>query len=454
MADEMERWSSEQRFMETQFTSHSSCTSKRKVNNNLKSKGLSLSSSTPNVLISSIEITRANSCNLIECSIPTSINSIINKENANLTHSLPSISIPLLHSPTKLSKKEIEKRRKSSISHIDTDKKSNQETNNNSNNNKTNIKKEQQKKRKDFANFWYSSITNNDVILHSTESLYNSIFSPLPSHLYFREFLESLQNSPFFTGQLKNLYLNLFNSSFNPNLPSFPSSNEMTKNRAKISDFQIGKQIGKGKFGRIYIARSKSHLPLIFAVKVIPLRKLSSQTKIIQILREVQNLHLTRHHRHVITLFDFLWEEKNIFIVMEYAPGLDLFTDLERNGPMDEEKAIKVIRQVALAVQYCHSLNIIHRDIKPENFVWGGDGFLKLIDFGWSAPIDNQIYYNNHHYDINNNNNNNNNNSCDNLNINFNNNNHLNKNDFNFYHIYHSIEINNNINDNNNNNNK
>ena len=59
-------------------------------------------------------------------------------------------------------------------------------------------------------------------------------------------------------------------------------------------------------------------------------------------------------------------------------------------GRFDEEKTAKYIYQLADALKYCHSKNVIHRDIKPENLLLDVKGNLLIADFGWSVHAPSQ----------------------------------------------------------------
>lgn len=69
---------------------------------------------------------------------------------------------------------------------------------------------------------------------------------------------------------------------------------------------------------------------------------------------------------------------------MEYCPGGELSTHLERAARFSEEVAAFYAAELLLAVQQLHQHGIVHRDIKPENVLLTEDGHLKLVDFGIS----------------------------------------------------------------------
>ena len=164
------------------------------------------------------------------------------------------------------------------------------------------------------------------------------------------------------------------------------SSDSDSRVYATIDCFEIGKPLGAGKFGTIYLAKAKCHPGLYVAIKVMFKSKLT-KSHITQILRETKHLDTVRH-QNVISLYDFFHDENRIYFVMEYANGGDLYHSLCARKRFSEAEAAKIFKQAVLAIKTCHSNNIIHRDIKPENFVLTSGSVVKLIDFGWSAPCD------------------------------------------------------------------
>jgi serum/glucocorticoid-regulated kinase 2 len=79
-----------------------------------------------------------------------------------------------------------------------------------------------------------------------------------------------------------------------------------------------------------------------------------------------------------------------IYFLMEFIKGGELFTHIIEKKRFDEESTKYVIAQIALAIGYVHSKDIIYRDLKPENVMIENDGYVKLIDFGLSRilPMD------------------------------------------------------------------
>lgn len=92
------------------------------------------------------------------------------------------------------------------------------------------------------------------------------------------------------------------------------------------------------------------------------------------------------HHPNIVKLFNHFEENDYIYLVIEFAEGGQLWDKLNKKGRFDEKTVQQIIREMVLALEYCHTREpkIIHRDIKPENILLDKEGHIKLADFGWS----------------------------------------------------------------------
>lgn len=156
-----------------------------------------------------------------------------------------------------------------------------------------------------------------------------------------------------------------------------------------MSDFQIGAPLGRGKFGRVYLAREKNTHYMV-AIKLLIKSELLKHSMQHQVIREIEiQTHL--RHPNILPLLTYFQDEKRIYLVLEFAEGGELFKTLQNqpNQRFSEGTSAKFIDQVADAIDYCHRNRVIHRDIKPENLLLDARGNIKLADFGWSvhAPV-------------------------------------------------------------------
>ncbi|PRQ59864.1 putative protein kinase AGC-MAST family [Rosa chinensis] len=158
--------------------------------------------------------------------------------------------------------------------------------------------------------------------------------------------------------------------------------NPSSKDRTSIEDFEIIKPISRGAFGRVFLARKRATGDL-FAIKVLKKADMIRKNAVESILAERNILILVRNPFVVRFFYSFTCRE-NLYLVMEYLNGGDLYSLLRNLGCLDEDMARVYIAEVVLALEYLHSLNVIHRDLKPDNLLIGQDGHIKLTDFGLS----------------------------------------------------------------------
>lgn len=150
-----------------------------------------------------------------------------------------------------------------------------------------------------------------------------------------------------------------------------------------LKNFEVGRALGKGKFGNVYLAREKKS-KFIVALKVLSKKQLVKHRVQHQLRREIEiQSHL--HHRNILQLFGYFYDESKVYLILEYAPRGELYKKLRDVQRFDEPTTSTYIRQIIDALTVCHSKDVIHRDIKPENILIGYNGELKIADFGWSV---------------------------------------------------------------------
>ncbi|KAH7821561.1 Aurora kinase [Monocercomonoides exilis] len=151
----------------------------------------------------------------------------------------------------------------------------------------------------------------------------------------------------------------------------------------KLSDFEIGMQIGKGQYGSVYVVREKS-TKFVCALKRMKKDELLKRGVEFVAIREISAM-ILMNHPNIVKYYDYFTDEHNIFLLMEYLPYGDFYALLRKYRKFPEPVAAKYLYQIASALNYLHSKNMMHRDLKPENILIGKNGELKLTDFGCAA---------------------------------------------------------------------
>lgn len=153
--------------------------------------------------------------------------------------------------------------------------------------------------------------------------------------------------------------------------------------RWTLEDFDIGKPLGRGKFGNVYLAREKRS-KYVVALKVLFKNQLQQSQVEHQLRREIE---IQSHLRHpnILRLYGYFYDQNRVYLILEYAPRGELYKELQRCKCFNEKRAATYIASLARALLYCHEKHVIHRDIKPENLLIGFKGELKIADFGWSV---------------------------------------------------------------------
>ncbi len=147
-----------------------------------------------------------------------------------------------------------------------------------------------------------------------------------------------------------------------------------------LGRYEIVKQLGKGKFGRVYLARD-SQLDRLVAIKVSRSGLFSSQESAARFLSEARKAAQLDKHPGIVTIHDVGSKDDDYYIVMDYVEGGTLAEPKSGEG-LSIESIVNVIARVADAVHFAHTKGLVHRDIKPANILLDGNGDPKVADFG------------------------------------------------------------------------
>ncbi|XP_033480246.2 serine/threonine-protein kinase DCLK2 isoform X3 [Epinephelus lanceolatus] len=159
-----------------------------------------------------------------------------------------------------------------------------------------------------------------------------------------------------------------------------------------LEKYKIGKVIGDGNFAVVKECVERS-TGKEFALKIIDKAKCSGKEHLIEnevaVLRKVK-------HPNIIMLIEEVDTPSELYLVMELVKGGDLFDAITSSAKYTERDASVMVYNLAEALKYLHSTNIVHRDIKPENLLVfeypNGTKSLKLGDFGLATVVEGPLY--------------------------------------------------------------
>ncbi|KAK2953530.1 putative cAMP-dependent protein kinase catalytic subunit beta [Blattamonas nauphoetae] len=155
--------------------------------------------------------------------------------------------------------------------------------------------------------------------------------------------------------------------------------------KPKITDFEMKRVLGTGTFG---IVRLAVHKPTnqVFVIKTLNKAKACYFRQAVHVSQE-RDLLLKARYPRIVRLFETMQDTDNLFLVMEFAPGGEIFTHLRKIGRFDAKTTQFYSAQLVCAIAKLHSLGIAYRDLKPENMLLDARGHLKLTDLGFAKEI-------------------------------------------------------------------
>mmetsp|Transcript_5702 Transcript_5702/g.7974 ORF Transcript_5702/g.7974 Transcript_5702/m.7974 type:complete len:872 (-) Transcript_5702:25-2640(-) len=162
-------------------------------------------------------------------------------------------------------------------------------------------------------------------------------------------------------------------------------SDSIVIHKTSIKDFEFLRPLTRGSFGRIFIAR-KTQTGDIYCIKCMPKEEMKKRNNLDRIQKE-QDIMAHVNNDFIVSLYYSFQSKNNLYLVMEFCGGGDLYSLLDKFGGLDEKVARFYIAELIVALEYLHKMQIIHRDIKPDNVLIASNGHIKLTDFGLSKVV-------------------------------------------------------------------
>ncbi len=154
-----------------------------------------------------------------------------------------------------------------------------------------------------------------------------------------------------------------------------------------IQGYRLEKLVGKGGMGEVHRAVQLS-LGRVVAVKILSGELAADPTFVARFDKEAAAL-ATLSHPNVVSIVDKGKAENTYYLVMEYVDGPSL-REVMRSPLLDIPGALRIIMEIARAIDYAHSRGVVHRDLKPENILFDeqAGGIAKVTDFGLATFFD------------------------------------------------------------------
>ncbi|KAF8898833.1 hypothetical protein BD779DRAFT_1485744 [Infundibulicybe gibba] len=178
-------------------------------------------------------------------------------------------------------------------------------------------------------------------------------------------------------------------ANINPTLPESPSGGPTTFKWVR------GELIGKGTYGRVYLALNATTGEMI-AVKQVEIPRTASdkndsrQVTVVQALKLESETLKDLDHPNIVQYLGFEETPTNLSIFLEYVPGGSVGSCLLQHGKFNEEVTKSFTSQILAGLEYLHSRGILHRDLKADNILVEMSGICKISDFGISKRTDDQ----------------------------------------------------------------
>ncbi|MGY1619480.1 serine/threonine-protein kinase [Geodermatophilus sp. SYSU D00691] len=153
--------------------------------------------------------------------------------------------------------------------------------------------------------------------------------------------------------------------------------------------YRLEALLGRGGMGEVYRAYDTEH-DRVVALKVLS-RALAADRGYRERFRREAHLAARLNEPHIVPIHRYGEIDGRLFLDMRLVPGRDVQEVLTREGPMPAHRAVRIISQVAHALDAAHADGLVHRDVKPSNILLteeGEDDFVYLVDFGIARALD------------------------------------------------------------------
>jgi serine/threonine protein kinase len=164
----------------------------------------------------------------------------------------------------------------------------------------------------------------------------------------------------------------------------------------KRNDFDLVTTLGTGTFARVWLVKlSQRKNPedqkKVFALKILRKTDVIRLKQVEHVRNERNVLAAVAGHPFITTMVASFQDHDNLYMLLEYCPGGEVFSYLRRARRFNEPTSQFYAAEIVLILEFLHGTEgVAYRDLKPENILIDADGHLKLVDFGFAKKIDNR----------------------------------------------------------------
>ncbi|MBL8921601.1 MAG: serine/threonine protein kinase [Myxococcaceae bacterium] len=169
--------------------------------------------------------------------------------------------------------------------------------------------------------------------------------------------------------------------------PSTSSDTTIAEPTPKVQGYELLELLGRGGMGEVWRARQTS-LDRQVAVKLLPSKFASDREFVARFEKEATAL-ASLSHPNVVQIIDRGQAGTHYYFVMELVGGVNL-RELLTGKRLPPKDALRIIVEVAKAIDYAHEQKVVHRDLKPENVLIDPRGHVKIADFGLAGMKDSE----------------------------------------------------------------
>jgi len=148
-----------------------------------------------------------------------------------------------------------------------------------------------------------------------------------------------------------------------------------------LEDFTLLTLVGKGGFGKVFVAQKKKDNKEVYAIKVLK-KDFLIKTNNVNYTRTERDILRKVRHPNIVSLHYAFQTQGKVYLVMDLLLGGPLYFHMSKERMFSEEQVRFYAGEIILALAHLHSLGIIHRDLKPENILLDSQGHVNLTDFG------------------------------------------------------------------------